>query len=146
MQTFLPYESFTKSASVLDMRRLGKQRVEVLQILQAIHSTQKKSWFYHPATQMWTGHINCLIEYGVTICQEWISRGYKDTCLSKIESFKTSDKSIPMWLGLEKFHSIHRGVLLDKNFEWYKQFQWQENRLEKIENRYPYFWPSKESL
>ena len=36
MQTFLPYESFEESASVLDWRRLGKQRVEGMQIINAI--------------------------------------------------------------------------------------------------------------
>lgn len=36
MQTFLPYPNFNESAQVLDRQRLGKQRVEVLQILQAI--------------------------------------------------------------------------------------------------------------
>jgi len=30
MQTFLPYESFEKSAEVLDNKRLGKQREEIL--------------------------------------------------------------------------------------------------------------------
>ena len=33
MQTFLPYMSFDDSAAVLDYRRLGKQRVETMQIL-----------------------------------------------------------------------------------------------------------------
>ena len=36
MQTFLPYPDFKKSASCLDYKRLGKQRVEGLQILNAI--------------------------------------------------------------------------------------------------------------
>jgi len=36
MQTFLPYQNFTKSAQCLDRQRLGKQRVEAWQILQAI--------------------------------------------------------------------------------------------------------------
>ncbi|MDQ1681515.1 MAG: hypothetical protein QOH99_56, partial [Frankiaceae bacterium] len=35
MQTFLPYADFGASARVLDDRRLGKQRVETLQILRA---------------------------------------------------------------------------------------------------------------
>ena len=33
MQTFLPYSSFTESAKILDWRRLGKQRVEGMQII-----------------------------------------------------------------------------------------------------------------
>lgn len=36
MQTFLPYPNFIGSAKVLDSRRLGKQRVENLQIMQAL--------------------------------------------------------------------------------------------------------------
>jgi hypothetical protein len=36
MQTFLPYPDFAKSAAVLDNKRLGKQRVECLQILTAL--------------------------------------------------------------------------------------------------------------
>lgn len=36
MQTFLPYPSFELSARVLDDKRLGKQRVECLQILKAL--------------------------------------------------------------------------------------------------------------
>jgi Pyrimidine dimer DNA glycosylase len=33
MHTFLPYPSFEETASILDYRRLGKQRVEGFQIL-----------------------------------------------------------------------------------------------------------------
>jgi hypothetical protein len=36
MQTFLPYPDFRESARVLDNKRLGKQRVECLQILQTL--------------------------------------------------------------------------------------------------------------
>lgn len=36
VQTFLPYEDFDKTASVLDRSRLGKQRVETLQLLKAL--------------------------------------------------------------------------------------------------------------
>ena len=35
MQTFLPYENFAASAAVLDNKRLGKQRVETLQVIKA---------------------------------------------------------------------------------------------------------------
>lgn len=36
MQTFLPYPDFAESASVLDRQRLGKQRVETLQVMKAL--------------------------------------------------------------------------------------------------------------
>ena len=38
MQTFLPYENFDDSMQSLDNLRLGKQRVEALQIIKAIYS------------------------------------------------------------------------------------------------------------
>ena len=37
MQTFLPTSNFAESAKYLDYRRLGKQRVEVLQLLNSFH-------------------------------------------------------------------------------------------------------------
>ena len=36
MQTFLPYADFAESARALDQKRLGKQRVEVIQIVRAL--------------------------------------------------------------------------------------------------------------
>ena len=41
MQTFLPYSNFYKSAKVLDQKRLGKQRVEVLQLLNSIKASKE---------------------------------------------------------------------------------------------------------
>ena len=144
MQTFLPYDDFDKSAQSLDMRRLGKQRVETLQILQALTSNSK--WITHPASQMWKGYTSCLVEYGVAICKEWIKRGYKDTCLQKIEHYNEHKSIKPAWLGLEIFHSKHRGILLDKNYEWYRQFNWTEGKISKINDSYPYYWPTKHKV
>lgn len=60
MQTFLPYSSFSKSASVLDNKRLGKQRVECLQILKAL-SDPAYGWQNHPAVKMWKGYTDRLV-------------------------------------------------------------------------------------
>jgi hypothetical protein len=54
MQTFLPFADFADSAASLDPRRLGKQRVEVLQIVRAI-TWPKYGWRNHPAANMWRG-------------------------------------------------------------------------------------------
>lgn len=69
MQTFLPYERFIRSAEVLDWERLGKQRVEVLQILQSLAGLNR--WTNHPAVRMWRGHELSLMDYGFDICAEW---------------------------------------------------------------------------
>ena len=120
MNTFLPYPDFKQSARVLDRQRLGKQRVEALQLLEAIRYGSQ--WRHHPACKMWLGYANALVLYGKTICDEWISRGYKDnSCWPKIEFIV-----LPWWLGNEKFHSAHRAALLAKDSFWYGSLGWKE--------------------
>lgn len=134
MQTFLPYESFAESAACLDMKRLGKQRVETLQILYAIRFGSR--WSNHPAVRMWRNYSNTLIDYGIAICNEWIKRGYRDTCKEKILQFNDSRiQEHPFWLGADKFHNSHKSNLMRKMPEWYKQYDW------KVADNLPYVWP-----
>jgi Pyrimidine dimer DNA glycosylase len=139
MQTFMPYESYQESAKVLDYRRLGKQRVETLQILNAL-TDPNYGWQNHPAVNMWRGCEFELVSYGVTICKEWTSRGYKDTCLDKIMKVADSNPGIgieaPAWIGNEDFHKSHRSNLLRKDPEFYG------NVFEKgLPNTLDYVWP-----
>ena len=62
MQTFLPYANYTKSAQVLDDKRLGKQRVEALQILKAIY-LDNYGWKQHPCVKMWKDYPESLMMY-----------------------------------------------------------------------------------
>jgi hypothetical protein len=127
MQTFLPYNDFVKSAQVLDRQRLGKQRVETLQLLKALRG-ETKGWVNHPAAKMWAGYENCLVIYGVAICDEWIKRGYKDTCRDKILAYRDYNTAVvvPPWLGREDFHESHRSNLLRKDPDYYYKFGWIE--------------------
>jgi len=139
MQTFVPYADFTQSAQVLDYRRLGKQRVEALQILQALTPvTGRKShgWRNHPATRMWQDNVSGLAAYGIAICDEWVARGYKDTVRGKILSnFAPDQTDLPEWWGDERVHASHRANLLRKDLEFYAQNGWTEDPA------MPYFWP-----
>lgn len=171
MQTFLPYPDFAKSARVLDNKRLGKQRGETLQIFQAMLSRRVLShttevgprggirkvdlpreewtiehtyvgWANHPATKMWQNEGFALLEYQTAICNEWVSRGYKDTCLAKTEMVFLDAVDVvnmgmgaPRWVGDEAFHASHRSALLRKNPEWYGQWGWTER--DDLE----YVWP-----
>jgi hypothetical protein len=124
MQTFLPYPSFERSARCLDTKRLGKQRVETIQILNTL-AGQSKGWQNHPAVIMWRGHESVLIDYGVAVCLEWLRRGYKDTCLAKIEAFREifpKHTQNPAWLGKRAFHRSHQSNLLRKAPEHYSQY------------------------
>ena len=135
MQTFVPYPSFEQSAACLDYRRLGKQRVETLQILNSL-TTPGYGWSNHPATKMWHGHEAGLCAYGLAICADWIGRGYKDTCTEKMLAIVSPDASdLPVWWGDDIIHSSHRANLLRKLPEHYNQFGWTENPAT------PYSWP-----
>ena len=119
MQTFLPYADFTQSAQVLDYKRLGKQRVEALQILTAIQG-QSKGWRNHPCSVMWRNHEQALIQYAIVICEEWILRGYKDTLLPRFQAqVTTNNPEMPAWLGFQKFHLSHQSNLMRKDSAFY---------------------------
>jgi hypothetical protein len=46
VQTFLPYADLAESAAALDDRRLGRQRVEALQVLRAL-TRSPYGWEHH---------------------------------------------------------------------------------------------------
>ena len=129
MQTFLPYESFEQSAQVLDWRRLGKQRVEGMQIINAINNPTQKGWVNHPATVMWKPYVNALKHYTNIMIREWISRGYNNNMeLYEVDEMVNDDMvHFPHWLGDERVHSSHRANLLRKDYEYYSQFNWTES-------------------
>ena len=126
MQTFLPYRDFRQSALCLDRQRLGKQRVEVLQLLKTL--VHGGGWSNHPAALMWRGYEDALAIYGLIICDEWRRRGYKDTCREKILHLKPNVPTPyqPWWLGMESFHASHRSNLLRKDPEHYGKMLWSE--------------------
>lgn len=135
MQTFVPYPDFSLSAASLDKKRLGKQRVETLQILNCI-VVGKRGWSNHPAVRMWKQNPAGLSAYGVAVCQAWIDMGFKDTCLGKISELVSPDPlDLPDWWNDERVHSSHRSNLLRKDFDFYSSFGWVDDPDA------PYFWP-----
>lgn len=145
MQTFLPLPSYSESARCLDRQRLGKQRVECLQILKSLRDGT--GWKNHPAVKMWRGFEHELIDYGLAICSEWVGRGYIDNCAKQIASFDfiyhhQRNGIPPDFIGDQKFHSSHKSALLYKFPDWYGKFGW--NELPAVPNEQgslPYVWP-----
>ncbi|WP_308219790.1 MSMEG_6728 family protein [Gordonia sp. McavH-238-E] len=87
MQTFLPYPDFRRSAEVLDPARLGKQRVETLQILRALELFDY-GWSSHPAVTMWRGHTPALVAYGLAFVDVWTGEGRADSTAPMIAEFR----------------------------------------------------------
>lgn len=134
MQTFLPYEDFKATAEVLDYRRLGKQRVETWQILQAMERTSG-GWVNHPAVKMWRGYEDALALYGLEMCREWVKRGYKDTMTPRFEELIVDDVEYPEWLGDDRIHDSHKSNLLRKDHAYYAEY-WPQ-----MTDDIPYYWP-----
>jgi hypothetical protein len=141
MQTFLPYADFKQSAKVLDRQRLGKQRLECYQLLNSItrlkNGENYKGWTNHPCRKMWHNHTNALVEYGVVVCDEWISRGYKDTLKPRIQEYYDNHAThdYPKFVGMESFHISHRSKLIQKKPEYY------ESLFPNTPNNLEYIWP-----
>jgi len=128
MNTFLPYPDFALSARCLDRARLGKQRIEVLQLLRG-------QWPNHPASRMWRGYEVALCHYGWAICDEWLERGYKDTVRQQLHV--EGSYVAPWWLGDPEFHASHRSNLLRKSLLHYSSYGWEESPF------LPYVWPKE---
>lgn len=141
MQTFLPFEDFKETASSLDYRRLGKQRVETWQLLRAING-ETKGWVNHPAAVMWRGHTGLLAVYGMTMCEEWIARGYNDTMLERFVKYTNElqledNFSKPYWLGTPELHISHQSNLIRKDPDFYGP------KFPGIPDDLPYIWPEQ---
>src|SRR3954447_9214991 len=122
MQTFLPYSDFAASAAVLDQRRLGKQRVEALQVLRGL-TVAGYGWRRHPAVRMWAGYEEALVRYGLEMCRVWTAGGRADTCAATMSTDFAAHRpgarvrgqeeleaagELPNWLGEPGFHLSHR--------------------------------------
>ena len=132
MQTFLPYADFGRSARALDHKRLGKQRVETIQIARAL-TWPDYGWKNHPAVLMWKGFEEALGRYGFACCEAWTELGFGDTCaltiatdlhaagISTVRSQPelAAADALPPWLGDEAVHRSHQSALVRKDREHY---------------------------
>ncbi|MDQ0772038.1 hypothetical protein QF026_000504 [Streptomyces aurantiacus] len=154
MQTFLPYSGFTRSAEVLDRARLGKQRVEALQVLRGL-TVPGYGWRHHPAVRMWTGYEEALVRYGLDMCAIWVAQGRADTCATtlvtdfsryrpgaavRVQEQLARDGELPPWLGDPAFHRSHRSALVRKAPEVYAPF------FPDVPDDLPYVWPTSDRV
>ena len=148
MQTFLPYAEFERSAAVLDVRRLGKQRVEGLQVVRAL-TYPEYGWKHHPAVRMWEGHEEAVAAYTLAVVDRWVGLGFGDTCAASvlvdlaavcIEHVRAQDElsragELPPWLGDEALHRSHRSALVRKDPAFYRPI------FPDVPDDLPYVWP-----
>jgi len=140
MQTFMPLPDFLSSLTVLDYRRLGKQRVEAKQLIDTIlerptkSGKPRKGWRNHPAAIMWRGYVPALQHYHNLCIDEWITRGYKNSMPRE----EIADAIVmPHWMGDPAFHASHRSNLLRKDPKYYSGWGWTES------DNLEYLWPGE---
>lgn len=152
MQTFLPYPDFHRTARALDQRRLGKQRVEAVQVLRGL-TRPGYGWRNHPAVRMWAGYEEALVRYGLDICATWCAAGRADTCAGTLAADLASGCGIgtvrsqyelatagelPPWLGRDDLHLSHRSSLLRKDPTFYAPL------FGDIPDDLEYVWPASD--
>lgn len=131
MQTFLPFESFAQSASVLDSARLNKQISECTQILRAALGLQR-GYANHPCVIQWKPCLGALLQYQHAMHTEWRSRfnhwadvfhkSYavaRDISMARKDLGFFGDAEQP-FIGQPAFHRSHREMLLSKDFTYYQ--------------------------
>ncbi len=119
MQTFLPYPSFEESANVLDKKRCWKQVVETAQIISILtdHVPQSRTWFNHPAVQMWVGYTSALKYYFNCFLEVCLLKHKINT---KYEMFDIPEKiKFPWWIKRKKFYRAMRARLIEKDEAFY---------------------------
>ena len=134
MQVFIPYPDIKRSVQSLDYRRLGKQRVECLQINNALEyrktnnlfkeNGKKRGWLNHKCTLMWVGKEQFLRLYAIACCEEWKARGYTDNLMPRFKAqfaASTQFPFVPEWWGNAAIHKSHRSMLVQKLPEHYSQ-------------------------
>jgi hypothetical protein len=149
VQTFLPYADFERSARTLDSKRLGKQRVEVIQIVRAL-TVPGYAWKTHPAVLMWQGYEEALGRYGLVMCDVWVERGFGDTCAATIAAdlaafgispirlelaLREADLMPPWVVDGDPVLESHRSALVRKDPELYGPM------FPQADPEVPYVWP-----
>lgn len=148
MQTFLPFADFEESARALDQKRLGKQRVETIQVVRAL-TVPGYGWANHPAALMWRGYEEALGRYGFACCDVWCELGFGDTCAATIsadlraagvtvvrsQAELAEAGALPPWLGDPALHRSHQSSLVRKDPAFYGP------RFPDVPDDLPYVWP-----
>ena len=154
MQTFLPVADFAESARLLDSPRLGKQRVETLQVLRALELPDY-GWASHPVVRMWRGRTPGLVAYGLAMVRVWRERGFADTTETLIGEFAPEVVGVlqselaaagllPSWVGDKELHLSHRSNLMAKDPDFYRP------RFTELfgpePDDLPYVWPEPDDV
>lgn len=142
VNTFIISEYLPDTFTILDNKRLGKQRLEAKQIINILEKIDngedvlKIGFASHPATKMWIGYTDALKIYYNLCVTAWINRGFKNTMpLYQINH----NVNYPKFLSFLPLINSHKAALIRKDPIFYKHL-----KTEDIEPymKLGYLWPN----
>lgn len=127
-----------QNARNLDRQRLGKQRIEAIQVLRTLLGLSSQGWANHPIMKLWRGYEPYLLKvYLRAILDEWKRRGYKNTkCdvyFRQLEEAVRGKPVKPPWI-TDAFIQSHQSNLVRKHPDHYKDL------FPGVPDDLPYIW------
>lgn len=150
IQVWLPLPSFKDSARTLSTSDLKKQRVDVVNLMDAFHEVAESELPRHeqesvrsdsPLYRMWYGFEMQLCEYGLEVCEEYDRRVGKNgpvdyyAIIARHLDWATgeeSDMSKPNWFGDVDIHLSHQAALVRSDPEWYGKWYRVDTSLQLV--------------
>lgn len=149
MQTFMPFNDYTKIPILLDQKRSFNQIKEGSQIMFSM-CFPNYGWSTHPAVKMWYGYGYSLIDYVAEFNNFYRnSNRSKNThhlsyikMVAAVYRFKLLDKhrrsifnstTKPLWTSEQHILDSHKHMLFCKNQQHYHKFQ-------NVRKYYDYIW------
>jgi len=134
--TFILDQDLVASFKLLDDRRLGKQRVEAHQIINAIEG-KSKGWTSHPITKGWSKHVDALKVYFNLCVMEWEGRG-RNNSMPLYDVPMDGSVVFPWWVvNLPVIYS-HQASLLRKEPSFYSELLFPPEEYKSV----GYLWPN----
>lgn len=122
MNTLLPFPSLS-SLGLLANADLGIQIHEADELIYLLEKCPV-GWYKSKEAMQWFGHLEALKAYYNHCIILWGQRGFTpDRRIYPGLDLRYSTK-LPAWVGDERVHSFHRGILLKRRPDFYKQYGW----------------------
>jgi hypothetical protein len=131
MQVFVPSEFLSTNIKLLDKKRAFKQVVECCDILKVLRGESKGiGWKNHPAVLSWQYNVEGLQLYAYYALEYVFDQGIKvNKTFEYIMNYPINPQAkLPIWWGDEEIHRSHRCRLLQKDYEFYSMYGWQQEQ------------------
>lgn len=122
MNTLLPFSSFN-SLGLLSNADLGIQIHEAAELVHLLEDCPV-GWHKSKEAMQWFGHLEALKAYYNLCIVLWGQRGFTPNRKIYTNLDLRFSTKLPAWVGDERVHSFHRGILLKRRPDFYNRYGW----------------------